>query len=122
MPITPQSAVPTEEAPSQAARSLEELHSKILEMRNQKAPEYVPPPLPQGIITRTQLEMEEGKKRNEQAKAERDAALQRASEAAEAKRKKEAAIEGTTEPVYRPADYVPNMDQGQTPTRTYKSL
>jgi hypothetical protein len=97
---------------SQAARSIEEVHKQIIEMRNQKAPEYVAPPVPVGIAEKTRLELEEGKRQNARQAAERANALV----------PKPDKSEGTTEPVYRPADYVPNMNQGQTVTKSYKTL
>jgi len=112
MPMGQPFPVASEDQSSQAARSIEDLHARIIAMRNEKPPEYVPPPLPAGIAEKTRLELEEGRKQNARQAAERAAAMVPKVEKSE----------GTTEPVYRPADYVPNMNQGQVANKSYKTL
>lgn len=112
MPMGTPFPVASAEPLSPAARSIEEVHRQIIEMRNQKPVEYVPPPVPQGIKDKTNLELEEGRRRNAMALAERQKALP----------PKKDPSEGTTDPVYRPGDHVPNMDQGQVATKSYKTL
>lgn len=97
---------------SPAALRLREVHDQIRTMRNKPKPVYVPPPLSPVMAERTRLEMEEGQRRNAMALAAR-AAIQQP---------KKDPTEGTTEPVYRPGDHVPNMTQGQATTRSYKTL
>lgn len=112
MPMGTPFPVASAEPLSPAARSIEEVHKQIIAMRAEKPPEYVAPPVPQGILDKTRLEQEEGKRQNARQAAERSAALP----------PKVDKSEGTTDPVYRPGDYVPNMDQGQAPTKSYKTL
>lgn len=115
MPMGTPFPVASAEQLSPAARSIEEIHARILEKRNEKPPEYIPPPIPAAIQEKTRLEMEEGKRRNELAVAER-------AKAAAIPQPKPSHAEGTTVPVYRPGEFVPNMDQGQQATKSYKVL
>lgn len=112
MPMGQPFPVATEQPLSQAARSIEDVHRQIIEMRNQKPPEYVPPPVPAGVAEKTRLEIEEGRRQNARQAAERAAQAQRRADPSE----------GTTEPVYRPPEFVPKMDQGHIVTKSYKTL
>jgi hypothetical protein len=105
--------VATEDQLSPAARSIEEIQRQIIEMRNEPPPVYTPPPVPQAIAEKTRLEIEEGKRRNALALAERNRARPQP---------KADPTEGKTEPVYRPGDFIPNVDQGQVTTKSYKVL
>jgi hypothetical protein len=75
---------------------------KVLANRNKVEPVYTPPPPPAQIAEQTRLEMAEG--------------ARRVALAAEAQKVRPAPkrdpSQGTTTPVYRPKDYVPNMKQG----------
>ena len=101
-----------EEILSPAAKRLRAVQEEILARRNEVKPEYVPPPPPPGIQEKTRLELEEGRRRvamAEEAKVKRP-------------QPKREAGDGHTVPVYRPADFVPNMKQGQQVTKTYKVM
>lgn len=115
MPTAPQRLEVPAEVLSPAARSIMAVHDQIRAMRNQKAPEYVPPPRPQALIDATNAELAEGARQNALAAANRAKALPH----------KKAPSEGSTEPVYRPGDHVPSLstDAAQhVPTRSYKVL
>jgi len=76
--------------------------AKVLANRNKVEPVYVPPPVPQAIATQTQLEMAEGAKRVALAtEAQKNRPVPKRDPS-----------QGTSTPVYRPKDYVPNMKQG----------
>jgi hypothetical protein len=112
MPMGTPFPVATEDQLSPAARSIEDVHKQIIAMREEKPPVYVAPPVPAGIAEKTRLEIEEGRKRNAMALAERERATQPKKDPAD----------GRTDPVYRPGDFVPNIDQGQIVSKSYKSL
>jgi hypothetical protein len=100
---------------SQAAKSQNDIRAEIMKMRNEPVPEYIPPPRPAALIEATRLEMEEGARQNALAQANRAAMLP----------KPKPATEGSTEPVYRPGDHVPNLatDVAQhVPTKTYRVM
>lgn len=87
-----------------------EFSDQVLAARTQPKPEVVPPKPTERQMTQTQREMEAGRKR---------------SEAAEEQYKKiRAAVrdgsEGSTTPVFRPRDHVPNMDSKDPLIRTLK--
>lgn len=109
MPMGKPFPVATTEQPSEARRSLDNIHAEIRRMREEAAnqPAYVPPPLHPTQIAQTKLEQEEGR---------RQVALR---EAEQAKLKQpEPVVEST--PAYRPPDYVPDMKHGYTQARTIK--
>jgi hypothetical protein len=107
MPMGKPFPVATEDQASPAARSIEELHERIIAMRNEKPPEYVAPALHPAIAENTRLEMEEGAKRVAYIENERAKLLQPKPE-----------VEST--PVYRPAEYVPDMNHGFVAGKTLK--
>lgn len=112
MPIVPQSQEVPQETLTPADKRLREIHAQIIAQRNAKPPVYVAPPLPPGIAEKTRLEIEEGRKRNamaEEAKATRP-------------QPKPDKTEGTTTPVFRPGDFVPNMQQGKQVSASYKVM
>jgi len=115
MPMGTPFPVASAEELSPAARSIDATHARIKAAWAEaaKEPEPTPPaPLPAGIAEKTRLEIEEGRRRNAMALANR----------AQAQPPKKDPSEGTTEPVYRPGEFVPNMEQGHIPTKSYKVL
>ena len=112
MPTDPQSQEQTPEVLSPAAKRLQAVQTEILARRNVQPQTYTPPPVPAGIAEKTRLEIEEGQKRVAMAEAQK--------QNRPAPKKEPDAT--TTTPVYRPADFVPNMSQGQNASKSYKAL
>src|ERR1017187_2285146 len=86
--------------------------AKVLANRNKVEPVYIPPPVPPAVAAHTQLEMAEGAKR---------VALSVEAQKARPVPKRDAS-QGTSTPVYRPKDYVPNMKQGTNEILKPKTL
>jgi hypothetical protein len=81
-------------------------------------PEYVPPPIPARVAEQTRLEMEAGRRAVAEAEA-RDKAM---AAIRKANQERDAAASGTMKTVFAPDDYVPNMQQGLTATRTNRPM
>lgn len=95
-------------------RLKEDFMRKVLEARNKaNAPPPPPQPAPQAVLERTRQEMEEGRRQNEKHAAHY---------AAHPMPRGHNPMAPETTAVYRPTDHVPNMEQGQVPTQTYKTL
>lgn len=112
MPQDPQTLEVPEETLSPAAKRLRAVQEEILARRNTPKPEYVPPPVPPAIAEKTRLEIEEGRRRVAAAEAAKQNRPPPPRDPAT----------GTMEPVYRPKDFVPNMNQGQQVTKSYKVM
>ena len=110
----PQSLEVPQEMLSPAAKRLKAVQEEILAKRaaERNKPVYVPPPPPPQIAEQTRLEQEEGRRRNEMANAQ-------AAKRPVPKLEPDATVHV---PVYRPVDFVPNMNQGQVATKSYKAL
>ena len=111
MPASPQSMEVPEQMLSPAAKRLKAVQEEILARRNAPKPVYIPPAPPPGIVEKTRLEIEEGRRRNamaEEARANRP--VPKADPSA------------TMTPVFRPADFVPNMSQGHQVDKSYKVM
>jgi len=111
MPTAPQSLEVPQDQLSPAAKRLKLVQEEILANRNKVIVPPEPQPVPPAIAEKTRLEMEEGRLRNKLA-----------AEAKIVRPVHKDPSAGQTTPVYRPADFVPNMNQGQTSTKSYKAL
>jgi len=101
---------------SETARKNKEIYEMILAARNQPpAVAPVQPPIPR-VLSQTQAEMEEGRRQNERHAAERAIGnIPRRSD-------KELKAEGTSVPVFRPADFAPSLNSQTDQQRGVRNL
>lgn len=94
-----------------ASQGREALVAKLRDHMEKSAPkEYVPPALTERQMTRTQMEMEAGRRASER----------HAAQAAHRPQPKPEASDGYTAPVFRPAGHVPNFDSKDPGAQTLK--
>lgn len=88
-------------------RKKAEFVKQVMEARNQPEPEHKPQPIPPRLAEQTRREMEEGARQNQRhAEFHAQNPMPRGHNPM-----------GDSQPVFRPADYVPNFDQGDVKAR-----